>query len=129
MKYPDLQVFEMSALQHKGIDEVLYAVMAEIEKAKEEVAMEEESHEETVVYRYEPKRPDFSVKNLGNGRWKVESNKIDRLVEQLNLDDEEQAYQFGLTLKNMGVDKALNDAGVQDGDQVLVGTFIMEYKE
>jgi hypothetical protein len=29
----------------------------------------------------------------------------------------------------MGVDQALRDAGCKDGDQVIVGTFIMDFKE
>ena len=34
-KYPDIKVYETSTLEHKGLDEVLYAALAEIDKARE----------------------------------------------------------------------------------------------
>lgn len=126
--FPDLTVFETSTLEHKGVKEVLLAALQEIEhakKAEEEIEVSKES----VVYRYEPKRPDFIINNLGNGRWKVESDKIDRLAEQVDFDKEDDTYQFAVTLSKLGVDKALYEAGARTGDQVIVGTYIMDYRE
>lgn len=126
--YPDLTIYECSTLKHEGIDPILYEIARVIEQAKETDDVEE-TKEEIVVYRYEPKRPDFVVKNLGNHRWKVESEKIDRLSETVDFDKEEDTYQFAMTLKKMGVDHALQEAGVELGDQVIVGRYIMEYQE
>lgn len=127
--YPDVKVYETSTLEHKGLKEVLYAAMECIEQARKEAEENPETPEETVVYRYEPKRPAFEIVNLGNGRWKVESDKIDRLAEQVDFDKEEETYRFAVTLQKMGVEAALYEAGVQDGDQVIVGTYIMDFKE
>ena len=127
--YPDVKVYETSTLEHKGLKEVLYAAMECIEHARKEAEENPETPEETVVYRYEPKRPAFEIINLGNGRWKVESDKIDRLAEQVDFDKEEETYRFAVTLQKMGVEAALYEAGVQDGDQVIVGTYIMDFKE
>lgn len=128
-KYPDIKVYETSTLEHKGLDEVLYAALAEIDKAREVEMEAPESTEETVVYRYEPKKPDFKIVKLGPGRFKVDSEKIDRLFDTVDFDKEEETYQFAMTLQKMGVDKALYEAGARDGDQVIVNTFIMDYKE
>lgn len=127
--YPDLKIYEVAAIEHKGLNEVLYAAMEMIEQAKVEEEQNTEPAEETVVYRYEPKRPDFMINKLGNGRWKIESEKIDRLVETVDFDKPEETYAFAMTLDKMGVDKALYEAGARDGDQVIVGTYIMDYKE
>ena len=128
-KYPDIKVYETSTLEHKGLDEVLYAALAEIDKAREVEMETPESTEETVVYRYEPKKPDFKIVKLGPGRFKVDSEKIDRLFDTVDFDKEEETYQFAMTLQKMGVDKALYEAGARNGDQVIVNTFIMDYKE
>ncbi len=128
-KYPDVKIYETSTLEHKGLDEVLYAALAEIDKAREVEMEAPESTEETVVYRYEPKKPDFKIVKLGPGRFKVDSEKIDRLFDTVDFDKEEETYQFAMTLQKMGVDKALYEAGARDGDQVIVNTFIMDYKE
>ena len=126
--YPDLTVFPCSTLTHKGLDEILYAAMEKIEeeRAKSE---ETEEKEEVVVYRYEPKRPDFEIVNLGNRRWKVNSAKVDRLAEQVNFDNMDDTYAFAQTLAKMGIDNALREAGCKDGDQVIVGTYIMDFTD
>ena len=128
-KYPDIKVYEISALEHKGIDEVLYAAMDMIESARTEEEENPEPAQETVVYRYEPKRPDFTVRNDGPHRWIVESAKIDRLIESVDFEKEADTYQFAMILQKMGVDAELYRQGARDGDQVIVGTFIMDYTE
>ena len=127
--YPDLKVFETSTLEHKGLDAVLYAAMDCIEEARKTAEENTEEAEDIVVYRYEPKRPDFEIVNLGNGRWKVVSKKVDRLAEQVDFDREDDTYQFALTLQKMGIDAALYEAGARDGDTVIIGTYIMDYTE
>lgn len=128
-EFPNLKVYETITFMHEGIDEVLYATMDAIEEARKKEALNAQEKEEVVVYRYEPKRPDFVIVNLGNHRWKIDSDKIDRLAEQVDFDKEDDTYQFAATLKKMGVDKALYEKGARDGDQVIVGTFIMDYSE
>ena len=59
----------------------------------------------------------------------MESEKLDRLSETIDMDNEDEAYQFALRMSEMGVDDALYKAGARDGDQVIVGTYIMGYKE
>lgn len=130
-KYPDLKIFEVSTLLHKGLKEVLYAALEEIENAKE-MDMEMDQPDvinETVVYRYEPKRPDFYVEKDAPGRWKVVSEKVDNLCDQYDLYDQDQAYQFAIVLKKMGVDKALREAGARDGDQVIINNYILDFKD
>ena len=127
--YPDLEIYEISALEHKGIDEVLYKTMEVIEEVRAAEEENAEPAEETVVYRYEPKRPDFTIEVQGPHRFKVVSDKVDRLAEQVDFDKEADTYQFAMTLQKMGIDQALYDAGARNGDQVIVGTYIMDYTE
>lgn len=127
-KYPDVEIYETSTLRHEGIDQVLYAIMEAIEQAKVETPDEEVS-DGVVVYRYEAKKPDYEILNLGNHRWKVQSDKIERLVSQVDFNKEDDTYQFALTLKKMGIDQALYDAGVRVGDEVIIGSYIMNYEE
>ena len=128
-KYPDLRIFEVSTIMHQGLKEVLYAALEEIENAREIELENPDVIEETVVYRYEPKRPDFYVEKDAPGRWKVVSQKVDNLCDQYDLDDPDQAYQFALQLGRMGVDKALREAGARDGDQVIINNYILDFKD
>lgn len=128
-KYPDLKIFEVSTIMHEGLQEVLYAAIDEIEKAKEIGIENPDPIEDTVVYRYEPKRPDFYIEKDAPGRWKVVSEKVDNLCDQYDLYDADQAYQFGLQLSKMGVDKALRQAGAKDGDQVIINNYILDFRD
>lgn len=126
--HPDLKIYETSTMKHEGLDAVLYAAMDAISEARKEEA-ENTPKEEVVVYRYTPKRPDFEIINLGNRKWKVQSDKVDRLAETVDFNKEEDSYAFAATLQKMGIDKALRDAGAENGDQVIVGSYIMDFRD
>lgn len=126
--YPDLKIYQISALTHTGLNELLYATMDVIDESKK-ASQSFESTEEVVVYRYEPKRPDFTIENLGNRKWRVVSEKVDRLAESVDFSKEEDTYAFANTLSKMGIDEALRKAGARDGDQVIVGTYIMDFMD
>ena len=128
-KYPDLKVYEISSLTHTGLKEVLYAASALIKEAKVKEAKNKEVQEETVVYKYKPKRPDFFIVKEAQHRWKIVSEKIDRIAAEMDLDDMEDAKKFTELVNEMGLEKALYDAGARTGDQVLVGSYILGYKE
>lgn len=129
-KYPDLMIYEISALEHRGLDPVLYQAMDIIEQQRQlELESLPQQSQETVVYRYKPKRPDFTIVAMGNGQFRVDSQKIDKLFDTIDFNKEEEAYSFALTLQKMGVDQALREAGAKSGDQVIVGTFIMDFME
>ena len=127
--YLDLKVYEVSAIIHKGLDPVLYDTMKMIEASKQEEIKETPTALGEVVYRFEPKKPDFKIVNMGHGKFRVDSAKVDHLCDDVDFEKPEEVYQFALTLQKMGVDKALKEAGVQPGDSVIVGTYIMEYSE
>lgn len=126
--HPDLKIYETSTMKHEGLDAVLYAAMDAISEARKEEA-ENTPKEEVVVYRYTPKRPDFEIINLGNRKWKVQSDKVDRLADTVDFNKEEDTYAFAATLQKMGIDKALRDAGAENGDQVIVGSYIMDFRD
>lgn len=128
-KYPDLKVYEISSLTHSGLKEVLYAASSLIKEAKALEAENKEVQEETVVYKYKPKRPDFFIVKEAQHRWKVVSEKIDRIAAEMDLDNMEDAAKFTELVNEMGLEKALYDAGARTGDQVLIGSYILGYKE
>jgi Obg family GTPase CgtA, C-terminal extension len=97
--------------------------------AKEEDTKKAAPVEETVIYRYQPKRPDFYIEKDAPNRWKVVSQKVDYLSDQYDLSIEEQALEFGEALAKMGVDDALREAGAKNGDQVIVNNHILDFKD
>ena len=127
--YPELTVYPVSTVRHEGLEKVLYAAYEKIEESRIQQDLQKSGTEENVVYRYTPKKKDFQIKNLGNHRWKVESEKADQLAAIVDFNKEEDTYQFAMTLKKMGIDEALLKAGAEDGDSVVVGTYLMTYHQ
>ncbi|MCC3151284.1 Obg family GTPase CgtA, partial [Bifidobacterium bifidum] len=53
--------------------------------------------------------------------------KLERLFVMTNLDHEDSQLRFARQLRHMGVDDALREAGIQDGDLVRIEDFVFEF--
>lgn len=127
--YPDVEVYEACTIINEGLDDVLYRLADLIEVTPEFPLMNEEEKTEGVVFKFEPKGPDFTVKNLGNGQWEVNSQKIEKIMERTDFEDEGDVYRFAASLRKMGVDDALREAGCKDGDTIFLKGFSFEFVE
>ena len=72
------------------------------------------------VYKFEAEKPAFAVHNLGNGRWLLDGEGIERAFKTSKIDSDEDAMRFARKLRMMKVDDALREAGCQDGDIVTL---------
>lgn len=116
--YPEVEVFPMSAITHEGVQALLY-------KAMELVAQTPEFPMETsqgvgVLYKYEEEAPAFVIRNQGNGVWKLEGERLLRAFKMTDFENEDAAQRFARTMRLMGVDDALRDAGAKDQDIILI---------
>ncbi len=126
--YPDLTVYETTSLIGEGLQNVLYKA-ADLLDVTDPFPLEDEQEDIGVVYKYVPEPDPFTVKNLGNGKWSLEGEKIDKLFERTDFEDEEQVIKFALGLKKMGVDQALIDKGAKENDEVFIHDYIFELTE
>ena len=127
--YPDVEVFETMTIIHEGIDKLLYKCIELLDKTPVFDLNDEKEKEERVVYKFEAKKPEFTISNLGNGQYRVNGDKVVRLFYATDFDDEKQMMNFGLTLKKMGVDDALRKAGAKDGDIILIEDYRLDFVE
>ncbi|MBP2019944.1 GTP-binding protein [Symbiobacterium terraclitae] len=68
---------------------------------------------------YRPKEDDWRVYRYG-GVWHVEGKEIERLVAMTMWENDEAVSRFLKILKLKGVERALREAGAEDGDTVRV---------
>lgn len=123
LEYPDIKVFEAVTLINEGLSDALYYTADLLEKTPEFPLFNEESEDEGVLYKFETEKEKFNVVNEGNGRFRVEGAKIERMFAMVNLKNEESSLMFANQLRKIGVDEALREKGCKDGDTV----FIMDY--
>ncbi len=128
-EFPDVKVFEGSAIIHEGIDELLYAT-ADLLAVTPQFPLYDESVDNShVVYNFIPEESEVEIKNLGNNQWEVISEKANRIIKTINFDKEEGVYSFGVMMKKLGVDEALRNAGAKDGDLIIINEFRFEFVE
>lgn len=119
--YPDVEVFETTTIIAEGMDAVLYktADLLEVTPAFP-LHSDEDEQSEGVLYKFEPEAVPFTIHNLGNGRWELRGEEIERAFKMSKLENEEDVMRFARKMRKMNVDQALRDAGCQDGDIVAI---------
>ncbi|MBR5048450.1 MAG: GTPase ObgE [Erysipelotrichaceae bacterium] len=126
--YPDLEVFPVISLIGDGMQAVLYKA-ADLLDVTEPFPLEDENEDVGVVYGFVKEEEPFIIRNLGNGSWSIESERITRLMARTTFVDEEQIIRFGMSLKKMGVDDALRERGASENDTVYIDDYIFEMTE
>ena len=113
-KEMEYEIFKISAATKSGLNELI-AHVAEVVKTlpKEEVV----EKDERVMYTLEDERPEFEIE-IVNGEYVVTGPAIERIMGRINPDDNESLSYFQKTLKKLGVDNALKEKGIKDGDSV-----------
>ena len=124
--YPNLKVFETITIINEGLQPVLYEIAKELKELPQFALYDVKKSEEKVVYTFTPDE-EFKVYNEGNGIFRIESDKIERLFARTNLKDEESALRFSRALSKMKVDEALREKGCKNGDQVFIKDYSFEF--
>ncbi len=125
--YPDVEIWPMIAFMG-DLDPILYRIGELIKKTPRFALYDENKAKEKVVYRYEEKK-DFEVINEGNGDWRITSERIERMLEHVDLKDELSVIKFGRSLSKMKVDDELAKRGCKPGDHVYIKDFDFIFKE
>lgn len=130
--YPDVEVFETTTIIAEGLEPVLYRAADLLETTPQFPLYNDEAEDddaEGVLYKFEPEAPAFEIRNLGNGRWQLTGDELERAIKMSKLDNEEDIMRFARKMRKMGVDGALRSAGCQDGDYIQILNFEFEFVE
>jgi len=125
-KYPNLEVFETITLLHEGLNPVLYRVKDKLKEIPLFPLYDVTKSDEKAIYTYE-KPEEFKVINEGNHMWRIEGEKISRLLKQTNFKDDDSVLRFSWTLSKMNIDAALREKGCQNGDRVYIEDYGFDF--
>jgi GTPase len=115
--YPDVRVFEAITLIREGLDALLYVIADTLEATP--FFIETEVQNEAVHYKY-IETPAFEIKKLNQSLYQITGEKIERIFHKADISSDEGARRFARSLKRLGVDEALREAGAIDGDVVVI---------
>ena len=125
--YPEVRIFPMSAATDSDLNELVYH-LADILDAIGPVEYAEEDFEPVEEEPQKQEAP-FRVQKIGPDAYEVVGPEIDGLVGRTQFERDEAVERFMKILDNMGIEKALREAGIQDGDTVIVGPMALDYLE
>lgn len=125
--YPEVRIFPISAATDSDLNELVYH-LADILDAIGPVEYAEEDFEPVEEEPQKQEAP-FRVQKIGPDAYEVVGPEIDGLVGRTQFERDEAVERFMKILDNMGIEKALREAGIQDGDTVIVGPMALDYLE
>jgi GTP-binding protein len=89
----------------------------------------EEVDETLPVYKPEVDPNQFQVIQEEENKWRITGVAIERSAKMTYWEHDGSIRRFQKLMERLGVDKALNEAGIQEGDTVHVGDFELEWKD
>jgi GTPase len=112
------KVHVISALDERGVPELLEDLMAAVKAERERIEAEEAA---TLPVLRPESRERFAVTEEGPGRYRVEGFRVTNFVEMMDTGMEGARAEVERRLERWGVSKALRRAGIQPQDIVCFG--------
>ncbi len=124
-KQKEIEIYKISAVTGEGLNE-LFNHVAEVIKTlpKEEVV----DIEDRIVYTLEDEADEFTI-DIIDGEFIVEGPAVERLMGRVNIGDNESYHYMEKMLKKLGVEEALREKGVKEGDTVKLLEWVFEWYE
>ena len=112
--YPDYEVVAISALNQNNLDQLKQKMFELAQKAN--LINLEEINDEVFIELEE----DFLVDKIHEGLYEVSGKKIEQIYHKIPLTTYENILRFNKKIRDLGLWKALIDAGIQSGDTVRI---------
>jgi GTP-binding protein len=122
-KKENLELYKISGVTGEGVNELINRVSEVLKTLPKEELFDVEDR---MVYTLEDKKDEFTVRKE-NDIFIVEGKAIERLIGRINVDDNESMYYFQKCLYSLGVEDALRNAGVKEGDTVQLLNWQFEW--
>lgn len=94
-----------------------------------EAPLTEEVNVPLPVYKPKEDPRDFTIQREGNHEWRVSGAGIERAAKMTYWEHDGSLRRFQKILETLGIDAALREAGIQEGDTVSIGTFELEWQD
>lgn len=114
-----------SAMARTNTREVLLKAYQKLRELKPD-QMEEEV---LPVYKPETDPNHFEIERGSGNEWRIRGIAIERAAKMTYWEHDGSVRRFQRLMQKLGVDEALRQAGVREGDTVFIGDFELEWQE
>ena len=122
-KEKQIEIFKISAVTGEGVDSLLQHVASVLKTLPKEDIVEITGGRK--LYTLEEEEAFTITKE--NGIFVVDGPGVQKIMRRVNLEDNESYYYFQKCLEELGVNQALKEAGVKEGDTVKVVDWELEW--
>ncbi len=121
----NMEIYKISAVTGEGLSELFNHVAKVLKDLPKEELVEVEDR---VIYTLEDEEDEFEI-NVIDGEFVVTGPAVERLMGRVNIGDNESYHYMEKMLKKLGIEKALKDEGVKEGDTVKILDWVFEWYE
>lgn len=123
------EVYPISVILNEGIREVLFRSYDMLQKIERE-PLEEEVNVNEVLREIKGESEDFVITQDEEGTYVIEGRILDEVLAKYVITmDEDSIINFLHMMRSLGLEEAMRDAGIQDGDNVRIADVEFEYVE
>ncbi len=115
----------ISAVTKEGVRELLFRVKELVDELPDPELFDDD---ELVVIRPKDDPNAFRIEQIGPNEWTIHGERIEQIASQTYFEFDETAQRFQRQIDSMGIAKALEEAGVVDGDIVWFGDMELEWQ-
>ena len=124
-KKVNCEIFEVSALTNKGLDDVLTKLADLLDTIPVDSIYDENQFESHVLYKFKKEEP-YTITREGD-EWVIRGSEVEKIFRMTKFTDEGLS-RFSKKIRKMGVDEKLEELGAEVGDRVRILDFVFEYK-
>ncbi len=122
-----LEFYPVSVIMNDGLKDVMYRTWELLQDIERE-PLEDEADIYEVLREIKGDKEDFIVTEDAEGVFSVEGRIVDDVLNKYVITmDEESIINFLHMMKNLGLEEALRDAGVEDGDTVRIANVEFDF--
>lgn len=125
-KVNEKKIFEVSAINQTGLEEVLIYIADLLDEIKVTPLEENENFEDYILYKYKKEDP-FVVEKDGD-TYILKGKEIEKLFRMTKFNSDEAILRFAKKLTKMGVDEKLESLGAKQGDIVKILDYEFEFR-
>ncbi len=117
------EIMPISTVSHENVNALMWKANAMLEDAPEPEAVQA-----MPVYRASEDPRAFSIEQVEEG-WVVRGEAIERAAAMTYWEHRESIRRFQRLMENIGVEEALREAGIVEGDTVFIGDYELEWQD
>lgn len=126
-KYPDKEIYEISAIMKNGFDALIMRLSDIVENTEKVELYKETDYVSHTLYKFNDSKPYTITRE--NDLWVIKGKEVETLFDMTRFTEDESVHRFARKLKGMGIEKDLEKMGAKRGDEVKIKDYIFEFKE